>query len=71
MQENSPSGTSVLVVAAHDDDTGLDGEIQYFLRAGTSLAAFSINQDTGTGSGEGRGGQVLGEDGAEGYQGLF
>ena len=71
VQENSPSGTSVLVVAAHDDDTGLDGEIQYFLRAGTSLAAFSINQDTGTGSGEGRGGQVLGEDGAEGYQGLF
>uniref|UniRef100_A0A8C3YB10 Protocadherin Fat 2 n=1 Tax=Catagonus wagneri TaxID=51154 RepID=A0A8C3YB10_9CETA len=45
--ENSPSGTSVMVVAAQDDDSGLDGELQYFLRAGTSLAAFSINQDTG------------------------
>ncbi|XP_006745328.1 protocadherin Fat 2 [Leptonychotes weddellii] len=47
VQENSPSGTQVMVVAAHDDDSGLDGELQYFLRAGTSLAAFSINQDTG------------------------
>uniref|UniRef100_U3FY49 Protocadherin Fat 2 n=1 Tax=Callithrix jacchus TaxID=9483 RepID=U3FY49_CALJA len=47
VQENSPSGTQVMVVAAHDDDSGLDGELQYFLRAGTGLAAFSINQDTG------------------------
>ncbi|EPY88630.1 FAT tumor suppressor 2, partial [Camelus ferus] len=47
VQENSPSGTPVMVVAAHDDDSGLDGELQYFLRAGTSFAAFSINQDTG------------------------
>ncbi|XP_036735003.2 protocadherin Fat 2 [Manis pentadactyla] len=47
VQENSPSGTQVMVVAAQDDDSGLDGELQYFLRAGTSLAAFSINQDTG------------------------
>uniref|UniRef100_H0XDR7 Protocadherin Fat 2 n=1 Tax=Otolemur garnettii TaxID=30611 RepID=H0XDR7_OTOGA len=47
VQENSPSGTQVVVVAAHDDDSGLDGEVQYFLRAGTGLAAFSINQDTG------------------------
>ncbi|XP_043455316.1 protocadherin Fat 2 [Prionailurus bengalensis] len=47
VQENSPSGTQVMVVAAHDDDGGLDGELQYFLRAGTSLAAFSINKDTG------------------------
>uniref|UniRef100_A0A452QUT3 Protocadherin Fat 2 n=1 Tax=Ursus americanus TaxID=9643 RepID=A0A452QUT3_URSAM len=47
VQENSPSGTQVMVVAAHDDDSGLDGELQYFLRAGTSLAAFAINQDTG------------------------
>lgn len=50
VQENSPSGTQVMAVTAHDDDSGLDGELQYFLRAGTSLAAFSINQDTGTGS---------------------
>ncbi|XP_004697154.1 protocadherin Fat 2 [Echinops telfairi] len=47
VQENSPSGTPVMVVAAHDEDGGLDGELQYFLRAGTSLSAFSINQDTG------------------------
>ncbi|XP_039095434.1 protocadherin Fat 2 [Hyaena hyaena] len=47
VQENSPSGTQVMAVTAHDDDSGLDGELQYFLRAGTSLAAFSINQDTG------------------------
>uniref|UniRef100_A0A5F9DQ49 FAT atypical cadherin 2 n=1 Tax=Oryctolagus cuniculus TaxID=9986 RepID=A0A5F9DQ49_RABIT len=47
VQENSPSGTQVMLVAAHDDDSGLDGELQYFLRAGTGLAAFSINQDTG------------------------
>ncbi|XP_006893802.1 PREDICTED: protocadherin Fat 2 [Elephantulus edwardii] len=47
VQEDSPSGTQVMVVAAHDDDDGLDGELQYSLRAGTGLAAFSINQDTG------------------------
>ncbi|XP_007941830.1 protocadherin Fat 2 [Orycteropus afer afer] len=47
VKENSPSGTQVMIIAAHDDDNGLDGELQYFLRAGTGLAAFSINQDTG------------------------
>nr|XP_048293531.1 protocadherin Fat 2 [Myodes glareolus] len=47
VQENSPAGTPVMVVMAQDDDSGLDGEIQYFLRAGTGLEAFSINQDTG------------------------
>ncbi|XP_036704320.1 protocadherin Fat 2 isoform X3 [Balaenoptera musculus] len=51
VQENSPSGTSVMAVAAHDEDSGLDGELQYFLRAGTDLAAFSINQDTGNSEG--------------------
>ncbi|KAG3265442.1 FAT atypical cadherin 2 [Ictidomys tridecemlineatus] len=47
VQENSPSGTQVMLVSAHDDDSGLDGELQYFLRAGTGLEAFTINQDTG------------------------
>ncbi|KAF6280643.1 FAT atypical cadherin 2 [Rhinolophus ferrumequinum] len=47
VRENSPPGTQVMVVAAHDDDSGLDGELQYFLRAGTGLTTFSINQDTG------------------------
>lgn len=63
VQENSPSGTQVMGVTAHDDDSGLDGELQYSLRAGTGLAAFSIDQDTGTGSGVGWECQVLGEDG--------
>lgn len=49
VQENSPAGTQVMVVTAQDEDGGLDGELQYFLRAGTGLEAFSINQDTGTG----------------------
>lgn len=49
VQENSPAGTQVMVVTAQDDDSGLDGELQYFLWAGTGLEAFSINQDTGTG----------------------
>ncbi|XP_037657979.1 protocadherin Fat 2 [Choloepus didactylus] len=47
VQENSPPGTWVLELAAQDADSGLDGEIQYFLRAGTGLAVFSINHDTG------------------------
>ncbi|XP_076993564.1 protocadherin Fat 2 [Tamandua tetradactyla] len=47
VQENSPLGTWVMKVAAQDNDSGLDGEIQYFLRAGTGLGIFSINRDTG------------------------
>ncbi|XP_003464523.3 protocadherin Fat 2 isoform X2 [Cavia porcellus] len=47
VQENSPPGTQVMQVMAQDDDNGSDGEIQYFLRAGTGLAAFSIDPDTG------------------------
>uniref|UniRef100_A0A8C0ZPK4 Protocadherin Fat 2 n=1 Tax=Castor canadensis TaxID=51338 RepID=A0A8C0ZPK4_CASCN len=47
VQENSPPGTQVMLVAAHDEDGGLDGELQYFLRAGTGLEAFRIHQDTG------------------------
>ncbi|XP_055968334.1 protocadherin Fat 2 [Sorex fumeus] len=47
VQENSPAGTEVLAVAALDEDTGLDGELRYSLRAGTSLAAFAIDPHTG------------------------
>ncbi|XP_058148651.1 protocadherin Fat 2 [Dasypus novemcinctus] len=47
VQENSPAGTWVMEVAAQDGDSGLDGELQYFLRAGTGLAVFSIDCDTG------------------------
>ncbi|KAG8509268.1 Protocadherin Fat 2 [Galemys pyrenaicus] len=45
--ENSPAGTPVLAVVALDEDGGLDGEVQYHLRAGSGLAAFGIDQDTG------------------------
>lgn len=68
VQENSPPGTQVLVVAAQDDDSGLDGELKYSLRAGTGLAAFSINQDTGTGSWVGWERQSLGKAGQRGMK---
>ncbi|KFV61323.1 Protocadherin Fat 2, partial [Dryobates pubescens] len=48
VQENSPEGTSVMMVTAKDIDKGKDGEVQYFLREGTGLSAFSIEKDTGT-----------------------
>lgn len=71
VQENSPPGTQVIVVAAHDDDSGLDGELQYFLRAGTSLTAFSIDHDTGTRRAWGRMGVPrAGRGGPVGTQGL-
>uniref|UniRef100_A0A8C2T5B4 FAT atypical cadherin 2 n=1 Tax=Coturnix japonica TaxID=93934 RepID=A0A8C2T5B4_COTJA len=48
VQENSPEGTSVMMVTAKDIDKGKDGEVQYFLREGTGLSVFSIEKDTGT-----------------------
>ncbi|KGL79349.1 Protocadherin Fat 2, partial [Tinamus guttatus] len=48
VQENSPEGTSVMLVTAKDIDEGKDGEVQYFLREGTGLSLFSIEKDTGT-----------------------
>uniref|UniRef100_A0A8C5UBS7 FAT atypical cadherin 2 n=1 Tax=Malurus cyaneus samueli TaxID=2593467 RepID=A0A8C5UBS7_9PASS len=48
VQENSPKGTSVMVVTAKDIDRGKDGEVQYFLREGTGLSVFHIEKDTGT-----------------------
>ncbi|XP_062443263.1 protocadherin Fat 2 [Rhea pennata] len=47
VQENSPKGTSVMMVTAKDIDKGKDGEVQYFLREGTGLSLFSIEKDTG------------------------
>ncbi|XP_067423513.1 protocadherin Fat 2 [Emydura macquarii macquarii] len=48
VQENSPEGTSVMMVTAQDGDKGKDGELQYFIREGTGLAVFHIEEDTGT-----------------------
>uniref|UniRef100_A0A8C3S0B0 FAT atypical cadherin 2 n=1 Tax=Chelydra serpentina TaxID=8475 RepID=A0A8C3S0B0_CHESE len=48
VQENSPEGMSVMMVTAQDGDKGKDGELQYFIREGTGLAVFRIEEDTGT-----------------------
>ncbi|XP_017683478.1 PREDICTED: protocadherin Fat 2 [Lepidothrix coronata] len=48
VQENSPKGTSVMMVTAKDIDKGKDGEVQYFLREGTGMSVFHIEKDTGT-----------------------
>uniref|UniRef100_A0A8C8SUZ8 FAT atypical cadherin 2 n=1 Tax=Pelusios castaneus TaxID=367368 RepID=A0A8C8SUZ8_9SAUR len=48
VQENSPEGTLVMTVTAQDGDKGKDGELQYFIREGTGLAVFRIEEDTGT-----------------------
>ncbi|KAM4653660.1 protocadherin Fat 2 [Amazona ochrocephala] len=48
VQENSPEGTSVMMVTAKDIDKGKDGEVQYLLREGTGLSVFRIEKDTGT-----------------------
>nr|XP_033783424.1 protocadherin Fat 2 [Geotrypetes seraphini]XP_033783425.1 protocadherin Fat 2 [Geotrypetes seraphini]XP_033783426.1 protocadherin Fat 2 [Geotrypetes seraphini] len=47
VQENLPIGTSVITMTAQDHDKGKDGEIVYSIRDGTSLTAFSIEEDTG------------------------
>ena len=45
--EGSPTGSSVLRVAARDDDTGRDGQLLYSLRGGSGLGRFAINEETG------------------------
>uniref|UniRef100_A0ABM5FWA7 Protocadherin Fat 3 isoform X7 n=1 Tax=Pogona vitticeps TaxID=103695 RepID=A0ABM5FWA7_9SAUR len=47
VKENSRIGTSVLQVAARDDDSGRDGEIQYSIRDGSGLGRFNIDEETG------------------------
>nr|XP_033804886.1 protocadherin Fat 3 isoform X2 [Geotrypetes seraphini] len=47
VKENSRIGTSVLQIAASDEDTGRDGEIQYSIRDGSGLGRFSIDEETG------------------------
>ncbi|XP_047462473.1 protocadherin Fat 3 [Mugil cephalus] len=47
VKENSRAGTSVLTVAAKDDDRGRDGVLRYSVRGGSGLGTFTIDEDTG------------------------
>lgn len=47
VKENARIGTTLLQVAAQDDDVGRDGEIQYSIRDGSGLGRFAINEETG------------------------
>uniref|UniRef100_A0A9J7YAP4 FAT atypical cadherin 1b n=1 Tax=Cyprinus carpio carpio TaxID=630221 RepID=A0A9J7YAP4_CYPCA len=47
VSEDAPSGTSVLKVAAHDEDSGRDGEVRYSIRGGSGLGVFTIDEDSG------------------------
>lgn len=47
VEENSPEGTPVMKVLAQDGDRGKDGQIQYFIREGSGMALFNIENDTG------------------------
>uniref|UniRef100_A0A8C2JQ89 FAT atypical cadherin 1b n=1 Tax=Cyprinus carpio TaxID=7962 RepID=A0A8C2JQ89_CYPCA len=47
VSEDAPSGTSVLKVAAHDEDSGRDGEVRYSIQGGSGLGVFTIDEDSG------------------------
>ncbi|KAM9788478.1 LOW QUALITY PROTEIN: protocadherin Fat 3 [Neosynchiropus ocellatus] len=47
VKENARAGTSVLAVAAKDDDQGRDGVLRYSIRGGSGLGTFTIDEDTG------------------------
>lgn len=47
VKENSSIGTTVVQVAANDEDSGKDGEIQYSIHDGTGLGLFAIDEGTG------------------------
>ncbi|XP_053703162.1 protocadherin Fat 3 isoform X3 [Synchiropus splendidus] len=47
VKENSRAGTSVLAVAAKDEDQGRDGALRYSIRGGSGLGTFTIDEDTG------------------------
>uniref|UniRef100_A0A8C5SWR8 Cadherin domain-containing protein n=1 Tax=Laticauda laticaudata TaxID=8630 RepID=A0A8C5SWR8_LATLA len=46
VKENSQEGTPVMRVVAQDGDRGKDGQIQYFIREGSGMALFNIENDT-------------------------
>uniref|UniRef100_A0A671LFV9 FAT atypical cadherin 1b n=1 Tax=Sinocyclocheilus anshuiensis TaxID=1608454 RepID=A0A671LFV9_9TELE len=45
VSEDTPAGTSVLKVTAHDEDSGRDGEVRYSIRGGSGLGVFTIDED--------------------------
>lgn len=47
IKEDVPIGTSVMKVAAQDEDKGRDGEIRYSIRDGSGLGIFAIDEETG------------------------
>ncbi|XP_070826250.1 protocadherin Fat 3a isoform X1 [Chaetodon trifascialis] len=47
VKENARIGTTLLQVAAKDDDAGRDGEIQYSIHDGSGLGRFAIDEETG------------------------
>ncbi|XP_051784464.1 protocadherin Fat 1a isoform X3 [Erpetoichthys calabaricus] len=47
VKEDAPIGTSVLKIAAFDEDTGRDGEIRYSIRDGSGLGVFQIDEESG------------------------
>ncbi|XP_067312718.1 protocadherin Fat 1 [Pseudorasbora parva] len=47
VSEDSPIGTSVMKIAAHDEDSGRDGQVRYSLRGGSGLGMFTIDEQSG------------------------
>ncbi|XP_027246969.1 protocadherin Fat 1 isoform X3 [Cricetulus griseus] len=47
VKEDVPTGSSVMTVSAHDEDTGRDGEIRYSIRDGSGVGVFRIDEVTG------------------------
>ncbi|MBN3279871.1 FAT2 protein, partial [Polyodon spathula] len=45
--EDASVGTSVIALTALDEDSGRDGEVQYFIKDGSGLGFFSIEEETG------------------------
>lgn len=47
IKEDAAVGTSVMTVAAEDEDKGRDGEVRYSIRDGSGLGIFTIDEETG------------------------
>nr|XP_015205333.1 PREDICTED: protocadherin Fat 2 [Lepisosteus oculatus] len=45
--EDTPVGTSIMSLTAVDKDRGRDGVVRYYIREGSGLGVFSIDEDTG------------------------
>lgn len=47
IKEDAPVGSSVMTVAAYDEDAGRDGEIRYSIRDGSGMGVFRIDEEKG------------------------